>query len=199
MAKKQSKGLGIGKIITLTILLIVAGAVIYGLIFFTNGGTDSFKSFFIEIDGKIVVMDTPITLAEYTERTIKAKYLLPTNEDMTFKAKIVATDERVYSAKLSNAGTTEKINSTVDVSKQFNLKIDGENITFSIAKWNVQEIISAKCGEPVTLEDFTEDYTKPYFILVISSFNDKIVYKLPIMAEIPISEITIDKDNVLFK
>lgn len=196
MAKKK-KGSGIRSIVIAIVLLVFACITLAGIFIFTDSKTGRFKSFFIEIDGKMLLKDTPITLIENTEKTIKAKYLLPSKENMPFKATIVFADDMPIVAYGENSGKKYIIDKKSDFSKQFNLKIDGENITLSIAKWNMSAIISANSGEPVTLNKYHENYTKPLFTLVISTFDESISYNLPIFAEIPVASVTINNDNIV--
>lgn len=196
MAKKKG---GIAGIVIAIVLLIIACVSLAGVFILTDSNTGNFKSFFIEIDGKMLLKDTPITLTEKNKKTIKAKYLLPSKDNMPFKAKILFADDVPIIAYGANIGKKYLINNNSDLSNQFNLKITGENITLSINKWDMLAIISANAGESVTLNKFHENYSKPLFVLTISTFDDSVRYNLPIFADIPVSSVVIDNDSILFK
>ena len=187
-------------IITIFVVLMFVIIVIGVFFKFTNSFKDDFKNFYVKIDGRLYT-DTHnnINLEYGKEYNFECKYLLDIKEDknINFKVKVVPnkTDENNFNFSVDGEMISfldvEDLTSAFDIYKNENGFILKLSEDFNIIKC----LDSVYVGKEVILPEglFERDL---YYTLIISSYNEKIVYYFNFGSSINL--ITLDKGVIKF-
>ena len=187
-------------IITIFVVLMFVIIVIGVFFKFTNSFKDDFKNFYVKIDGRLYT-DTHnnINLEYGKEYNFECKYLLDIKEDknINFKVKVVPnkTDENNFNFSVDGEMISfldvEDLTSAFDIYKNENGFILKLSEDFNITKC----LDSVYVGKEVILPEglFERDL---YYTLIISSYNEKIVYYFNFGSSINL--ITLDKGVIKF-
>ena len=199
MSVKKSFGKTI-LIITVFVILMLVITVIGVFFKFTNGFKDEFKTFYVKIDGKLYTEShNNINLDYGKEYNFECKYLLDIKEDnnTNFKVKVVPnkTDENNFNfsvdGEIISFLDVEDLTCAFDINKNENGFILKLSEDFNITKC----LDKVYAGKEVVLPDglYEKDL---YYTLIISSYNEKIVYYFNFGSAI--DSITLDKGVIKF-
>lgn len=205
MAKRKSGSLPkIIAIIVVAVVLIFGVGLIYR---FTNGFNEDFKTFYVEHDGKqILSTESTSRLAKGEDHRFDVKY--------TFD--FVNSETRDYSVKVySNISKDEIFSYTVnglelpykngiDLTAAFEIEKTETYFTVKIpGDASLQSVLQALyAGKTVTVDE-TIEYKQPYlYTLVVSSYNESVVYYIDFALYVPVHGISIagggDSDSLQF-
>ncbi len=184
------------KIITgVIIVLLVALAV--GLVFkFTNGFNEDFKTFYLEQDGKqILTGETERTFVQGEQYRYEVKYTFDSgkSEPKGYNVKVVPNGKIKLSFKAD--GKQYMYADAKELTGAFNIKKEASAFTISLpAELTLKSVLEKVYGKTVEVEE-----PKGYlYTLVVSSYNEKVTYKINFGLSINVEEIELDKDGIVF-
>lgn len=199
MAKKVSKILGY-----ILIALILVG-VVGGIAFFTNGFTDEFKTFYVNIDNN-----------KFLDSNSNIKFVL--NEDMRFdvaytfgafnkehnneySVKVVPNVKGDNDFSFTVDGQAYQFSYEKDLTKAFEIKKYDTYFTLNLKHTKLQEVLSkVYVDKAVVVADFVP-VDCSYFTLLVTSYNGKSQLTFDLPAEMLYTIVTgveLDKNEVTF-
>lgn len=197
----QTKGKTAAKIIgIILVLLLVAGlvAIIYR---FTNGFNEDFKTFYVEYGGaKILTTDSKMSLTTGTTHRFDVKYTFDTEnaEPKDYNAKVVPNVQRDFDFTVD--GDRYLYSKQGDMTAAFGLTKNDTYFELVIPEEFSLEYALQSCypGKEVVIpEGVTEANAYPY-MLVISSYNDSVVYHIALSVGAEVTGVTLDPDHIIF-
>ena len=192
------------KIITCVLLaLLLVGTV--GLIaHFTNGFREDFKTFYITYAGEDILSE-------------KSKLALSRGEEHRFEVRYIFEG---LSEETEPKGYSVEVLANVEKGKEFEYSVDGEKITYvdgmyltDVFQIDKQDMyFTLTLSEDISLEKVLESvYEKdveapndlermePYlYTLIVSSYDESVVYYIDFAFHIGVTGVTLDKSEVVF-
>lgn len=186
----------VAKVITgVIVVLVVALAV--GLIFkFTNGFNEDFKTFYLEQDGKqILTSETEKAFVQGEQYRYEVKYTFDSgkSESKGYNVKVVPNGKIKLSFKAD--GKQYSYADAKELTSAFNIKKEASAFTLSVPKeLTLKSVLEKVYGKTVEVEE-----QKGYlYTLVVSSYNEKVTYKINFGLSINVEGIELDKDGIVF-
>ena len=186
----------VAKVITgVIVVLVVALAV--GLIFkFTNGFNEDFKTFYLEQDGKqILTSETEKAFVQGEQYRYEVKYTFDSgkSEPKGYNVKVVPNGKIKLSFKAD--GKQYSYADAKELTSAFNIKKEASAFTLSVPKeLTLKSVLEKVYGKTVEVEE-----QKGYlYTLVVSSYNEKVTYKINFGLSINVEGIELDKDGIVF-
>lgn len=163
----------ITKILTWAIAVLILVAGIGLIIKFTNGLTEDFTTFYVNIDGKDITYEAKgyeIPLGGKEE--IEVKYLLNNvgAEIMGYSVKVLPTTDESKDFIYISDNLAYKFESEEDLTAGFNITENESSFTIS-PKGNLTEILKAVRGKDITHCD--GQFFQDMFVLVVTSKDGK--------------------------
>ena len=186
----------IAKVITgVIIVLIVALAV--GLIFkFTNGFNEDFKTFYLEQDGKqILTSETERAFRRGESYRYEVKYTFDNNksEPKGYHVKVVPNGK--INLSFNAGGKQYSYADAKELTGAFDIKKEKSAFTLTMPEeLTLKDVLEKAYGKEVEVDE-----PKGYlYTLVVSSYNDKVTYKINFGISINAEGIELDKDGIVF-
>lgn len=189
----------IGQVVSYIVILLVIVAVIGVFAYFTNGFTTDFKTFYVSVNGKDVMISG-------------SGYVVTTKEPLTVDVKYTfgafnKDESKGYSVKIVPNKTDEDFDFSVDGETRF--FGDEKDLTngFVIDKQEKSFTVVPKGGTPLEIlkavypESEVTCENKGYndmFTLIITSYNGESSVKLNFALERRVTGITFDKEVIEF-
>ena len=195
----QSKGQLAAKIIgIILVLLLVAGsvAVIYRL---TNGFNEDFKTFYVEHEGKQILMqDSKTALDAGSTYRFDVKYTFDTQQSETkdYTVEIVPNAEQDFEYTVD--GEPYLYSKAGDLSAAFSLKKQKSYFEITLREdMSVQSVLeTVHPGQQVKVPENAADVF-PY-VLCISSYNGNVSYRIAFGLGAEVTGITLDPPSIVF-
>ena len=195
----QSKGQLAAKIIgIILVLLLVAGsvAVIYR---FTNGFNEDFKTFYVEHEGKQILMqDSKTALDAGSTYRFDVKYTFDTQQSETkdYTVEIVPNAEQDFEYTVD--GEPYLYSKAGDLSAAFSLKKQKSYFEITLREdMSVQSVLeTVHPGQQVKVPENAADVF-PY-VLCISSYNGNVSYRIAFGLGAEVTGITLDPPSIVF-
>lgn len=187
----------VAKIITgVIVVLLIALAV--GLVFkFTNGFNEDFKTFYLEQEGKQILTsetDTAFVRGENYRYEVKYTFDSGKSEPKGYNVKVMPNSKIKLSFKAG--GKQYSYADAKELTEAFTIKKEASAFTVSVPKeLSLKEVLEKVYGKEVELEAEPKGYI---YTLVVSSYNEKVTYKINFGVSIKVEEIVLDKDSIIF-
>ena len=186
----------VAKVITgVIIVLVVALAV--GLIFkFTNGFNEDFKTFYLEQDGKqILTAETEKAFIRGESYRYEVKYTFDSgkSEPKGYNVKVVPNGK--LNLTFNAGGKVYSYAEAKELTGAFNIKKEKSAFTLTMPQeLSLKTVLEKAYGKEVEVDE-----PKGFlYTLVVSSYNEKVTYKINFGMTIPVTGIELDKDNIIF-
>lgn len=182
------------------VALIVAGAI--GLIYkFTNGFNEDFKTFYVEYgDRQILTADSKLTLRYGETHTFNVKYTFDTekSEPKDYKVKIIPNVERDFDYTVN--GEKYLFSKTGEFTYAFGLEKEQSQFSLTLPTgFGLQSALETiNSGKKVVLPRDAETNNPYPFKLVVSSYNEKVVYNIELKIIDPITDVELNPDEIVF-
>lgn len=197
MAKKNFNT--IAKVISYLLIVLALVAVVGAIVYFTNGFTSDFKTFYVAVDGKDVLTNTGgYEFTPDKETVVDVKYTFDKiNSDIGgYSLKIAGNADKEHDFSFTVDGETHYFSEEKDLSKGFDI-VQSENSFTIKPKGNLDVILAnvydgkevSECG-PMTYEDM--------FVLTVISYNEEAKISLKFTVPYSIKSITLDKEVSVF-
>ena len=197
----QSKGQLAAKIIgIILVLLLVAGsvAVIYR---FTNGFNEDFKTFYVEHEGKQILMqDSKTALDAGSTYRFDVKYTFDTQQSETkdYTVEIVPNAEQDFEYTVD--GETYLYSKAGDLSAAFGLNKQATYFEITTMDGMTLQSVLERCHTGQTVEvpaDAEKGNAYPYQ-LIVSSYNGSVSYRIAFSVGMDVTGITLDPSQIIF-
>ena len=197
----QSKGQVAAKIIgIILVLLLVAGlvAVIYK---FTNGFNEDFKTFYVEHDGKQILMqDSKTALDAGSTYRFDVKYTFDTQQSETkdYTVEIVPNAEQDFEYTVD--GETYLYSKAGDLSAAFSLKKQKNYFEITLREdMTIQSVLETGYpGQQVEVPETAADENPFPYALIVSSYNGNVSYRIAFDLGADVTGITLDPSGIVF-
>ena len=196
--KKRSKVVS-GIVYILLILALLGG--IGFVATFTNGFTDSFKSFYVEYNGQSIMSDTQLMLPCGEELKFDAKYVF---EDIgqkgDYKVKIVTNSNSDTTFDYLVDGVPYAYLSDKDIIHAFDIKFEDGYFTLTLPQGITLQSVLDKVyeGQEVEIEDNVDERNKCYYAMIVSSYDESVSYRIEFSFNVGVAGIELDKSEVIF-
>lgn len=197
----QTKGKTAAKIIgIILVLLLVAGlvAIIYK---FTNGFNEDFKTFYVEYGGKqILTADSQLSLTTGKTHRFDVKYTFGTEnaEPKDYNVKVVPNAQRDFDFTVD--GERYLYSKQGDMTAAFGLKKSDTYFELVIPEDFSLEYALQSCypGKEVVVSEEAADANSCPYMLVISSYNDSVVYHIALSVGAEVTGVELDPTQIIF-
>lgn len=187
----------VAKIITgVIVVLLITLAV--GLVFkFTNGFNEDFKTFYLEQDGKQILSeetDTTFVRGESYRYEVKYTFDSGKSEPKGYSVKVVPNSKIKLSFKAG--GKQYSYADAKELTEAFTIKKEASAFTVSVPKeLSLKGVLGKVYGKEVELEAEPKGYI---YTLIVSSYNEKVTYKINFGLSINVEGIELDKNDIVF-
>lgn len=174
------------RIVALLLLLVVLGLLIAGVWIYldrTNSGTESFKTFTLQLDGKRISTEQTASCMEPGVHTAKTDYLFENSAEKSYGFNVTIKPKNGVKFNFTVDEKTYAWSSETKLDAAFSLNKEGSSFTFTVPE-NLSEVLGkiheGEIGLPSELPDDGCIYS-----LVVSSYNGKIVYTVDFSINVP--------------
>lgn len=169
----------IGTILALLLVLGIVGIVLK----FTNGGNETFKTFYLVHDGKEILAEETATAFKRGETyRYDVKYTFDFGDteprDYSVKVSSYSTDSTTFNYEMD--GKQYAYQSGIDLTSAFDIKLYDTYFTITFSEdITLQSIIeSVNKGKKVFLPAEQNESGRYQFTLAVSSYNQSVVYRI---------------------
>ena len=181
-------------------LLLLAGlvAIIYR---FTNGFNEDFKTFYVEYGGEqILTTESEMHLVSGNTHRFDVKYTFDTEnaEPKGYNVKVVPNAQRDFDFMVD--GERYLYSKQGDMTAAFGLKKSDTYFELVIPEGFSLEYALQSCypGKEVVVPEEVADANSCPYMLVISSYNDSVVYHIALSVGAEVTGVTLDPDHIIF-
>ena len=191
-----------GKVIVfLLIALVLVGAI--GIILkFTNNGTTAFKTFYVEVNGKICIDKTQISLPLGENMRFETKYIFASNKAENHKGysvKVVPNKTEKTKFDYTVDGNSYEFTSQTDFTAGFDIVKDETGFTLKNDGLTVEKVLQKMySGQTVEFNYEALDMSNAYFNLIVSSYNGDSSVCIGLLFDIRVSGVNLDKGEIEF-
>lgn len=193
MAKKSAKKSNVARIIAgaiLGVLLLgLLGAMIWFILDRTNGGTEDFKTFTFEIDGKRIRTEKTTAGFAAGEHTATVNYLFG-DYDYTVSFQPKADVKFDYSVD----GKIYPWSDTKDLNAAFSLKKSEKGFTFTVPA-SLSDVLGKLHDGEITFPDGIPA-DRYLYTLTVSSYNEAMIYTIDFALLPPIGDVDVTPGEI---
>lgn len=188
------------KFLSYLALLLIVVALVGFFAFFTNDFTDEFKTFYVENNGQILSDNNEIAIPCGEDIRFDCKYtfgFLSKKETKGFNVKVIPniTDETDFDFTVD--GQPYSYSGEKDLSGLFNITKNDNAFSINIPKGTtMQSLLSSIYSDKVVIVPDTVIMNKPYFSIVISSYNDKVSYNIKLNLNTTVTKVILDNEVI---
>ncbi len=197
MAKQKRNYVNILAYLFVVLLVL---AICGGVVYFTNGLTTDFKSFYLKVDGKDVLENKGGYMLSTTEPlSIETKYVLGLfKKDLSgYSYSITANPEADFGFKVGE-DSYNFAGDNLDFKKCFDITETETGLSLTAKGTDMETmLVYIFPNGAITLDDEV-DYDKDLFLLTVKSYNDKVSITLGLRLVAGIKGITLDKTEIVF-
>lgn len=196
------KGKAVAKIIAFVLVALIMVAVVGVVYRFTNGFNESFKTFYIEHDGKrILTADSKLELTCCTTQRFGVKYTFDgeKSEAKDYNVGIVPHAEKDFEFTVD--GTKRKFSKAENLNEAFALKKSETSFEFTLPdEPTIEQVLERAYAGKTLMVPPDANANNPYpFRLVVSSYNNAVKFNVDIkMLEAGVSGIELDVTHIVF-
>lgn len=197
----QTKGKTAAKIIGIILVLLLLAGLVAIIYRFTNGFNEDFKTFYVEYGGEqILTTESEMHLTSGNTHRFDVKYTFDTEnaEPKGYNVKVVPNAQRDFDFTVD--GERYLYSKQGDMTAAFGLKKSDTYFELSLPEDFSLEYALQSCypgKEVVVPEEATDANAYPY-MLVISSYNDSVVYHIALSVGAEVTGVTIDLSHIIF-
>lgn len=194
MAKQKRSFVNVFSYLLIVLLIL---AICGGIVFFTNGLTTEFKSFYLIVNGEDILDDKGgIAVSANQSLKIEPKYVLGVfNKDLSgYSYEIKANPEANFSFNVGE-DSYDFAGDNLDFSKCFSVVETETELTLTAKAGDIEHMLAYIFPDSEITIDGEVDYSKDLFLLTVKSYNEKASITLGLHF---ISGITLDVTEIVF-
>ena len=197
----QTKGKTAAKIIGIILVLLLLAGLVAIIYRFTNGFNEDFKTFYVEYGGEqILTTESEMHLTSGNTHRFDVKYTFDTEnaEPKGYNVKVVPNAQRDFDFTVD--GERYLYSKQGDMTAAFGLKKSDTYFELTIPEDFSLEYALQSCypdKEVIVPEEADTGNLQPY-MLVISSYNDSVVYHIALSVGAEVTGVELDPDHIIF-
>lgn len=197
----QAKGKTAAKIIGIILVLLLLAGLVAIIYRFTNGFNEDFKTFYVEYGGEqILTTESEMHLVSGNTHRFDVKYTFDTEnaEPKGYNVKIVPNAQRDFDFTVD--GERYLYSKQGDMTAAFGLKKSDTYFELVIPEDFSLEYALQSCypGKEVVVPEEAADANSCPYMLVISSYNDSVVYHIALSVGAEVTGVTLNPDHIIF-
>lgn len=197
----QSKGQTAAKVIGVILVLLLLAGIVAVIYRFTNGFNEDFKTFYVEYGGEqILTTESEMHLVSGNTHRFDVKYTFDTEnaEPKGYNVKVVPNAQRDFDFMVD--GERYLYSKQGDMTAAFGLKKSDTYFELVIPEGFSLEYALQSCypGKEVVVPEEVADANSCPYMLVISSYNDSVVYHIALSVGAEVTGVTLDPDHIIF-
>ena len=190
----------IGQVVSYIVILLVIVAVIGVFAHFTNGFTSDFKTFYVSVDGKdVMISGSGYAISENEPLSVDVKYTFGSfnkNETKDYSVKIVPNKIENSDFSYTVDGESKSFQSETDLTAAFEIDKGEKSFTVKPKGKSLTEVLTAFYGKEVTAGD-NKDYTD-MFTIIVTSYNGEASVKLNFTIAGKVNGVILDREAIVF-
>ena len=197
----QTKGKTAAKIIGIILVLLLLAGLVAIIYKFTNGFNEDFKTFYVEYDGEqILTTESEMHLTSGNTHRFNVKYTFDTEntEPKGYNVKVVPNAQRDFDFTVD--GERYLYSKQGDMTAAFGLKKSDTYFELVIPEDFSLEYALQSCypGKEVVVPEEAADANAYPYMLVVSSYNDSVVYHIALSVGAEVTGVELDPDHIIF-
>ena len=197
----QSRGQTVGKVVGIVLVLVLLAGIVALIYRFTNGFNEDFKTFYVEYDGEqILSADSKMDFKAGETYRFSVKYTFDTAnaEPKGYNVKVVPNVERDFDFTVD--GKRYLYSREGDLTTAFGLnKLDTYFELVIPEDFDLQYVLQCCYPEQdVNVPEEAENGNAYPYMLVISSYNESVIYNIALSVAKEVTGVTLDPEQVIF-
>lgn len=190
----------IGQVVSYIVILLVIVAVIGVFAHFTNGFTSDFKTFYVSVDGKdVMISGNGYVIFENEPLSVDVKYTFGSfnkNETKDYSVKIIPNKIENSDFTYTVDGESKSFQSETDLTAAFEIDKGEKSFTVKPKGKSLTEVLTAFYGTEVT-DCENKGYTD-MFTIIVTSYNGEASVKLNFTIAGKVVGVILDREVIVF-
>ena len=190
----------IGQVVSYIVILLVIVAVIGVFAHFTNGFTSDFKTFYVSVDGKdVMISGNGYVISESEPLSVDVKYTFGSfnkNETKDYSVKIIPNKIENSDFTYTVDGESKSFQSETDLTAAFEIDKGEKSFTVKPKGKSLTEVLTAFYGTEVT-DCENKGYTD-MFTIIVTSYNGEASVKLNFTIAGKVVGVVLDREVIMF-
>ena len=190
----------IGQVVSYIVILLVIVAVIGVFAHFTNGFTSDFKTFYVSVDGKdVMISGSGYAISEKEPLSVDVKYTFGSfnkNETKDYSVKIIPNKIENSDFTYTVDGESKSFQLETDLTAAFEIDKGEKSFTVKPKGKSLTEVLTAFYGTEVT-DCENKGYTD-MFTIIVTSYNGEASVKLNFTIEGKVVGVVLDREVIVF-
>ena len=197
----QSKGQIAAKVIGVILVLLLLAGIVAVIYRFTNGFNEDFKTFYVEYDGEqILTTESEMHLTSGNTHRFGVKYTFDTEnaEPKGYNVKIVPNAQRDFDFTVD--GERYLYSKQGDMTAAFGLNKQDTYFELVLPEDFTLQYALQSCypGKEVIVPEEAEQGNPYPYTLVVSSYNESVVYRINLSVGAEVTGVTLDPEQIIF-
>lgn len=197
----QSKGQTAAKVIGVILVLLLLAGIVAVIYRFTNGFNEDFKTFYVEYDGEqILTANSELALKSGETHRFGVKYTFDTenSEPKDYIVKVIPNAQRDFDFTVD--GERYLYSKENDMTAAFGLNKQDTYFELVIPEDFSLQYALQSCypGQEVIVPEEAEDGNAYPYTLVVSSYNESVVYRIDLSVGAEVTGVTLDPSQIIF-
>ena len=190
----------IGQVISYIVILLVIVAVVGVFAHFTNGFTSDFKTFYVSVDGKdVMISGSGYAISENEPLSVDVKYTFGSfnkNETKDYSVKIIPNKIENSDFTYTVDGESKSFQLETDLTAAFEIDKGEKSFTVKPKGKSLTEVLTAFYGTEVT-DCENKGYTD-MFTIIVTSYNGEASVKLNFTIAGKVVGVVLDREVIVF-
>ena len=190
----------IGQVVSYIVILLVIVAVIGVFAHFTNGFTSDFKTFYVSVDGKdVMISGSGYTISDNEPLSVDVKYTFGSfnkNETKDYSVKIIPNKIENSDFTYTVDGESKSFQLETDLTAAFEIDKGEKSFTVKPKGKSLTEVLTAFYGTEVT-DCENKGYTD-MFTIIVTSYNGEASVKLNFTIAGKVVGVVLDREVIVF-
>ena len=190
----------IGQVVSYIVILLVIVAVIGVFAHFTNGFTSDFKTFYVSVDGKdVMISGNGYVISENEPLSVDVKYTFGSfnkNETKNYSVKIIPNKIENSDFTYTVDGESKSFQLETDLTAAFEINKGEKSFTVKPKGKSLTKVLTAFYGTEVT-DCENKGYTD-MFTIIVTSYNGEASVKLNFTIAGKVVGVVLDREVIVF-
>ena len=190
----------IGQVISYIVILLVIVAVVGVFAHFTNGFTSDFKTFYVSVDGKdVMISGSGYAISENEPLSVDVKYTFGSfnkNETKDYSVKIIPNKIENSDFTYTVDGESKSFQLETALTAAFEIDKGEKSFTVKPKGKSLTEVLTAFYGTEVT-DCENKGYTD-MFTIIVTSYNGEASVKLNFTIAGKVVGVVLDREVIVF-
>lgn len=187
-------------VLSYILIVLLVLAICGGIVYFTNGLTTEFKSFYLTVNGEDVLDDKGgFVVSANKSLNIEVKYVFGVfNKDLSgYSYEIKANPEADFVFSVGD-DSYNFAGDNLDFSKCFSIVQTETKLTLTAVAVDIENVLACLFPDSEIAINDDVDYSKDLFLLTVKSYNGKASITLGLHYALGVQDISLDKTELVF-